>query len=56
MSHPTIPPIRVLKAAYIQGTKQVMHLTQFDEGPGREPYICWITIENWRDLVGMPQP
>lgn len=49
-------PIRVLKAARIEGTQQIMHLTQFDVGPGKEPRIGWITIETWRDLVGMPQP
>ena len=54
MTTQTAPPIRVLEAQYIQGTKQIMHRVQLGLGPGRDPVILWMTLEEWRHWCEVP--
>lgn len=49
-----VPPMRVLEAQFIHGTKQIMHRVQLWLGYGQEPIIVWMSIEEWRQWCKLP--
>lgn len=53
MSEPSA--VRVLEAQYIKGSNQIMHRVQLWLGPGRDPLIEWMPIEEWRYWVRLPR-
>ena len=48
MTTPYIPPVRVLEAQYINGTKDIMHRVQLWLGEGEDPLVVWMSIVEWR--------
>ena len=51
------PAVRVLGSYYVQGSvsKQIMCRVQLWLGPGRDPLIEWMPIEEWRYWARLPR-